>query len=1046
MKLSKTARWSFLSVVLLVVCAATVWSDDPSIPDQRAASQDAMKKGNFKDAYTGFRKLCMEPKNDPRLVGGDLDAATQCLARLGRVNEIDELLESTIGVHKGNWRLLQSAANQYLAQQHQGFMIAGTYERGYHRGGGKAVNSLERDRVRAMQLMQQALPLVKADDQKDEVAQFYISLASQLLYNRGYSDAWRLQYLANLAELPDYEDGYPYYRNYTGAPVDEENKPIFHAVGKSWEDSKTDGERWRWALEQAIENSPARKNDVLMQLAQFSQNQYDVQTMNQFGGGRRFFGLPTTDDGQKNESGTYAMHTLSEKETIAKLATGIKRFALPDDYNFIKLYQQIAAEPKTGHGEAAVNSLAQLFLNRRQFPQAAKYWKQSIEQYGPGNNNYKQLSLEQIVGNWGSFENVSTFPAGEGATVEFRYRNGKKIKLQAQTINVTKLLDDVKAYLKSDPGQLNGQKIDVNNIGWRIVQNDEAQYVGEAVANWELDLEPRESHFDKRVTVSTPLQKPGAYLVTAAMVDGNVSKTVLWVSDTAIVHKTLAGKNLYYVADSVTGKPVEGANLEFFGYQQKHLGNNKWQILTTNFAEKTDKDGQSMPDPRDLKVEPSMPWHWLVTVRDDKGGRFAHLGFWNVWNGEYHDADYNALKYFCITDRPVYRPEQKVQFKIWMREAKYDLDDSAAVGKQSLNVDLHNPKGEKILSQNLTTDDYGGVEFSYDLPKDAQLGMYSLRFPNLPPNRIYNIGGNSFRVEEYKKPEFEVSVEAPTEPVMLGEKITAKIKAKYYFGSPVTNAKVKFKIMRNDYQDNWYPIAPWDWCFGPGYWWFSYDTPWYPGWREWCGCKRPAPWWIYRGNPNPPELVAEQELDIKPDGTVDVNIDTDVAKALHGHKDHEYSITAEVRDESRRTIVGQGKVLVARKPFKVFSWVDRGYFRVGDTVNAHFTAHTLDKKPVEGKGVLTLLKITYDKDQKPVETPVRRWEVNTNAEGKANQQLRASAKGQYRISYELTDAKEHKIEGGYLFTIIGDGFDVPTTASTAWSSSPTSGNISRVKR
>ena len=57
-------------------------------------------------------------------------------------------------------------------------------------------------------------------------------------------------------------------------------------------------------------------------------------------------------------------------------------------------------------------------------------------------------------------------------------------------------------------------------------------------------------------------------------------------------------------------------------------------------------------------------------------------------------------------------------------------------------------------------------------------------------NRVVNYGGGSFRVEEYKKPEFEVTVDAPTEPVMLGEKITAKIRAKYYFGSPVTNATV----------------------------------------------------------------------------------------------------------------------------------------------------------------------------------------------------------------------------------------------------------------
>ena len=55
---------------------------------------------------------------------------------------------------------------------------------------------------------------------------------------------------------------------------------------------------------------------------------------------------------------------------------------------------------------------------------------------------------------------------------------------------------------------------------------------------------------------------------------------------------------------------------------------------------------------------------------------------------------------------------------------------------------------------------------------------------------------------------------------------------------------------------------------------------------------------------------------------------------MHGDRDHKYEITAEVTDQSRRTIVGTGKVLVARKPFKVYAWVDRGHYRVGDAIQA----------------------------------------------------------------------------------------------------------------
>ena len=194
----------------------------------------------------------------------------------------------------------------------------------------------------------------------------------------------------------------------------------------------------------------------------------------------------------------------------------------------------------------------------------------------------------------------------------------------------------------------------------------------------------------------------------------------------------------------------------------------------------------------------------------------------------------------------------------------------------------------------------------------------------------FSIGGNSFRVEEYKKPEFEVSIEAPKEPVMLGEKVPAKVTAKYLFGAPVQNATVKYKVMRSEHDSRWFAPMPWDWFYGTGYWWFAYDYNWYPGWKDW-GCRRPHYWWWPRNN-MPPEVVLENEVEIGPDGTVEIEIDTALAKAIHGDIDHKYSITAEVRDESRRTIVGSGSVLVARKPFKVNVWLDRGHYRVGDVI------------------------------------------------------------------------------------------------------------------
>jgi alpha-2-macroglobulin len=109
--------------------------------------------------------------------------------------------------------------------------------------------------------------------------------------------------------------------------------------------------------------------------------------------------------------------------------------------------------------------------------------------------------------------------------------------------------------------------------------------------------------------------------------------------------------------------------------------------------------------------------------------------------------------------------------------------------------------------------------------------------------------------------------------------------------------------------------------------------------------------------------------------------------------------------------------------FKVYTWLDRGYYRTGDTIRANFLAQTLDRRPVSGTGIVTLFQVRYDEQRQPIETPVGTWEVDPDPQGEARLQLTASAPGQYRIAYRVTDAAEHSIEGGYLFTVTGAGFD-----------------------
>jgi uncharacterized protein YfaS (alpha-2-macroglobulin family) len=1005
----KPAKISVFAL-LLALCASTVFGGISGHEEMRKVAQKAYRDGNWKDAYELFSKLGLEVDNAPKMVGKDLIQAWRCLQNLNRLNELDDFREKVIEKHATNWRLLLEAARSYSQNNHWGYMVAGRFHRGSHRGGGKYVNAILRDRIRALQLMSKALELSLQDPARSEVAQLNLKFAGMLLQYRGYNQAWRLQYLSDLSKLPDYELGYGYeYSTGTkGAPVDERGNPVFHKLPKRFDAAKSDGERWRWLLMNAVQIDSSLESHVKYTFATFLHQQFGVQTMASYAGYFPWGRPAVEEDLKKEESGPYAVHTLNDSETIAKLASGVKRFQLPGEFNYIKLFKEIINQPNHGYAANSTRTLAQIYENRRLYDRAVNYW----DLYKEYNKSQGRKHIDQIINNWGVFDPIGSQPAGRVPSVEYRFRNGKHVEFEAYRIKVSKLIQDVKAYIQSNPRRLEWRKVNFNQIGWRLVHENEKKYIGQKVAAWDLDLEPDERHWDRRLTVYAPdsLKKAGAYLLLAKMRNGNTARIIIWVSDTAIVKKPLKRQVLYYVADAESGQPIAGADLEFFGYRQVHIRGTKWYTIhSKSFSQQTDTDGQVILGPEEMNQELS----WLTTVTTNSG-RLAFLGFSHIWYPNYYDYQYNQAKTFIMTDRPVYRPSQKVRFKAWVRHAKYDKEDVSRYAGKRFTITVRNPKNQQIYSETIQADAYGGLEGEFDLPLDATLGVYRISHG---PGIAY--GGHTFRVEEYKKPEFEVNVQAPEAPVMLGEKMTATIKARYYFGSPVTEATVSYKVMRTEHDSRWYPQYYWDWFYGPGYWWYGYDYPWYPGWQNW-GCERPIWFWWPSGSRRQPEIVAEGEVKIGRDGTVNIEIDTKLAKLIHGDKDHRYTISAEVRDLSRRVIVGQGDVLVARRPFKVYTWVHRGHYRVGDTIHAGFQAQTLDQKPVQGKGQLQLLRLTY-KDGKPVETEVQKWALDTNVQGRANLQIQASRAGQYRLSYTVTDKKKHTIEGGYIFNVRGDG-------------------------
>ncbi|QDT68107.1 MG2 domain protein [Planctomycetes bacterium MalM25] len=969
---------------------------------QRAVA-DALREGHWAEALQLTRLRLESGDGAP----SDLTRAIQALGRLNRVEEFDALLERTVARYADNAPMLVAAAQAYSRVPKWGYRVAGELRRGSPRGGGARLWLGDRDRIAALRWGVAAYQAA-ADDA--EAAAACEQLASELAREASGRTAWRLQSLTDLTGgLPEPLEGHQRRVSQSFAPVDAEGQPILYGVPSSWDAAESDGERLRWAWAERSRRAPDTRGDNDLAYAHFLHQQFGVQTLQQ--------GREPLDDATIAQ-----LAELSDEETIARLATGVRRFTLPEGSRCLELFRE----------HEAWTTLASIYRNRDQRPRAVEALRAALVK-ATNKSQQKRLQgqIDQLILPWARFDPSVTQPAGEGATLRVTHRNASEIRLVARPIDVKRLLADVMALIEDLPKKTPRAGMEIERLGWRLLQEGQEKYLGEPAAAWTTQLTTPADHRDGHDPITTPLQAAGAYFVTATPTGsdgaaGAESSIALWLADTVLVRKPTAEGALYQVLDARSGEPVEGATIDLFGYRQLHHSpqgerRTRPHFDTARLAETTSVAGLAAFELAPKENEPG--YSWLATATTPEG-QHAHLGFASVWRQQ-PDADPpRNPRTFVVTDRPVYRPGDRVEFKIWIGRPNYAVaaapegDSEPAPSEfahQEFKVDLYDARGEKVDSQRLTADAYGGLVGSYATPTDASLGHYRID--------LVGFGGDSFRVEEYRKPEFEVTVTAPTEPTKLGEPFDATVHAAYYSGSPVRGGAVKYKVIRTRRTERWLPIRPWDWLYGRGYGWLGQDATWRSDWRQW-GCYAPMPpWWPAPSGP--PEVVAEGEAELDAQGRFRLTIDTAQAAARQPDDDHEYAITAEVTDAGRRTQGGAGEVLAARRPVDVTVWLDRGYYTVGDTVRANISVRRPDGEPLAGGGELRLLKITEPAAEpggQPTETLVQAWDLASDVEGAAEMRLKASEPGRYRLVYR-SDAAEEAVEGGLLFTILGPGFE-----------------------
>ncbi len=1014
------------------------------VTQQRQRAAKLFEQGNWQDALNIYQKLLLDKQvQGPELVK-DLDQAYQCLNRLGLLEKLDELMTSTLAAHENDWRLLHAAAMLIVAAPSHGMLDGDKFIRAPRtQRPGIWMVSHEQDRAQALKWLQRALTLcgevdgqvladkvpadtVPASDKESaekavedrgsaaERAALWKDVLSVLLRNRTDKWGWRLQSKTDIEAKIQFDSQDLSYAPSRDAPVDDQGQPIFYALPASWAAAQSDGERCRWAVKRAGSlDDPESADAALLAWANFLQSQFSVSTLRE----QMWIWNMQTHQNSSQEGGDrkiaddvaamLEVHTLGDNETIAKLASGIRRFTFPKDQNPLEMFKSITTSSSTSW-QSAIYGLKQTYLDRRQRPKAVQVLNDAIatakqRQLASEARQQLQTELDDITQARARFESLPAQVVGQPIKLDLTFRNAKQAKFTARRIDLEKLLAKLKAESRNKP----------SDLLWRIeqphelVENHLDEFVTGQAIKWTVDLQPGANYLDRRIDISTPLDKAGHYIIDAEF-DGGVhrARCSLWVNDLAIVHKATAKDHWFYVADAVTGQPLAGQTVEFIGIGQK----------LTNTAKKTDAEGQvRFVDP--ASPESGQISTWLAVARDGKGRLAISSPMSLQVHGMYYgDQRPSAFKAYGVVEQPIYRPGSTVKAKVWLGTADYA--NAKPLQNKSIQITVRDPRAQEFWKGDLTTDAAGSIRLEFPMPAAAALGVYSVQIQDPAIGQAYDTN-MSFRVEEFRKPEFEVQVEAPEKGIKLGETIEAKIRAKYYFGTPVTDAKVTVKVTRTAFVDDWYPIRPFDWCYGRGYWWFAGNFEWYPGWHQWKGCfPIMPPWRPY--NPEPPELVTEQDLQLDADGVAKIRIDTAMAAKFQSKQDHQYAISVEVRDASRRTITAEGSVVAAREPFKVYTWLNRGFYRINETVEANFIAQTLNRKPVQGTGKVDLLRVTYDDQRQPKETVVESWDAKTDENGYYTQKFVTRRGGQYRLRLKLKDAEGHEVEGAYLFTVRGD--------------------------
>ncbi len=437
-------------------------------------------------------------------------------------------------------------------------------------------------------------------------------------------------------------------------------------------------------------------------------------------------------------------------------------------------------------------------------------------------------------------------------------------------------------------------------------------------------------------SVSVPVKEKGIYLVEAVNKDLR-AYTLLMVSDLVLISKPGDGHIVNFLVDRASGQPVPNATITAFTKDGElaHAA--------------TDHDGIA-------ELKSAIPADTAITVMAKAGGDVAV----NAIDGRAAAGEWSGYVY---TDRPVYRPGHTVHFKAVLRI--HSGTGYVNPAGRKVSVTIQDAEQKPVYQKTLVIGTNGSIHDDLALGPAAPLGAYMVEVTSGGENFGYMAG--NFEVQDYKKPEYEVRVTPAKVRVLQGETVQAVIDAQYFFGEPVSGAKVKYRVYREPY---WFPL------------WYDADDESDMNQSGFGGDGGNG-----GDNENAGDQLSEQQGQLDAQGKLTITIPT----ALSDHKyDFHYRVDVGVTDAANREITGSGGFIATYGSFVLNVAPDRYVYTSGQQGTFTIQARDYDSNPVRTHAHVELLRWNRRGEQP---TSIGATDTDLDASGSAKVNLAIPARG-----------------------------------------------------